>query len=109
MPAIPKPRPKALDKREARREKAQTLLATKRMVRSRDLNRCRICRKPGADEHHVVFRSHGGTDTMDNLVTVCRRCHEDIHGRIVKIGGTARHLKIGRWSDEANDWQWGVS
>ena len=29
--------------------------------------------------HHKVFRSQGGTDTPDNLVTLCRRCHEDLH------------------------------
>ncbi|MCB9643817.1 MAG: HNH endonuclease [Myxococcales bacterium] len=29
--------------------------------------------------HHKVFRSQGGTETPDNLVTLCRRCHEDLH------------------------------
>ncbi|MGH3084700.1 MAG: HNH endonuclease [Gaiellaceae bacterium] len=45
----------------------------RRIVRARDGNRCRNC---GATEklrvHHIV---RGGPDRMDNLVTLCSRCH----------------------------------
>lgn len=29
--------------------------------------------------HHVAFRSHGRSDTMDNLYAVCSTCHDAIH------------------------------
>jgi 5-methylcytosine-specific restriction endonuclease McrA len=30
--------------------------------------------------HHVIPRSKGGKDTLDNLQTLCFRCHEDMPG-----------------------------
>lgn len=33
--------------------------------------------------HHVIFKSQSGPDTMDNLVTVCIYCHDDLHRRRV--------------------------
>ena len=29
--------------------------------------------------HHVVYRSQGGSDVPDNLVTLCRSCHDELH------------------------------
>jgi hypothetical protein len=41
---------------------------------------CEICElRPGVDPHHLTYRSQGGHDTADNLVWVCRECHDDIH------------------------------
>jgi 5-methylcytosine-specific restriction endonuclease McrA len=31
------------------------------------------------DPHHVLRRSQGGLDTLDNLVTLCRACHSWVH------------------------------
>jgi 5-methylcytosine-specific restriction endonuclease McrA len=30
--------------------------------------------------HHVRYRSQAGSDTMDNLVTLCIYCHGKAHG-----------------------------
>jgi hypothetical protein len=36
-----------------------------------------LCRKAGAlDAHHVVKASAGGEDTAENIVLLCRRCHD---------------------------------
>ena len=47
---------------------------TRTLVRARDRNRCRIC---GTTEklsvHHI---RQGAGDSLDNLVTLCRRHHE---------------------------------
>lgn len=40
---------------------------------------CVICGDRGRDIHHVVYRSHGGKDTEDNLVLLCRDCHSHLH------------------------------
>ena len=29
--------------------------------------------------HHIVFRSKGGTNTPDNLITLCKNCHKNLH------------------------------
>jgi 5-methylcytosine-specific restriction endonuclease McrA len=36
----------------------------------------------GLAKHHLIFRSHGGKDTGDNLIWVCGRCHSRFHGII---------------------------
>ncbi len=42
--------------------------------------RCDIYRgKRGLDLHHITPRSRGGRDEEDNLVPLCRECHDDIH------------------------------
>lgn len=40
---------------------------------------CRLCGRPAQDAHHLIFRSHGGDDVPENLIPLCRRCHDSIH------------------------------
>lgn len=46
----------------------------------RDRGRCRNLECPDPrrplDPHHVVKRSLGGADSMDNVVMLCRACHD---------------------------------
>jgi 5-methylcytosine-specific restriction endonuclease McrA len=55
----------------------------KAFVLSRDKYSCQKCEANKAGTklhvHHVVFRSHGGTNSPDNLVTLCESCHAKIH------------------------------
>ena len=46
-------------------------------VLARDNYTCQVCKKKGKilNTHHVIYRSHGGTDRADNLITVCTDCH----------------------------------
>ena len=41
------------------------------------------CQKCGcwttAPPHHIKFRSSGGSDTMENMITLCMKCHEKEH------------------------------
>jgi hypothetical protein len=39
----------------------------------------------GLDPHHVIYRSAGGLDVLNNLITLCRKCHDDIHAGRLKI------------------------
>ena len=46
-------------------------------VFNRDGFTCQCCKKR-SDKlklHHIVFKSHGGTDSVNNLITVCETCH----------------------------------
>lgn len=52
----------------------------------RDGSKCRVCGKsPRTDSsvrlevHHVRRRADGGSDTKDNVVTLCHECHEAHH------------------------------
>lgn len=46
-------------------------------VFARDNYTCQVCKKKNKilNTHHIVYRSHGGTDRADNLITVCTNCH----------------------------------
>lgn len=59
--------------------------AISQAVYRRDDWKCRSCNnRNGLDPHHVIFQSAGGSDTLDNLLALCRKCHDDIHaGRLV--------------------------
>jgi len=30
--------------------------------------------------HHLIFRSHGGTDDFENIMCLCGDCHDKAHG-----------------------------
>ena len=47
-------------------------------VFARDKYTCQVCKKSKDkifNTHHIVYRSHGGSDRADNLITVCTDCH----------------------------------
>ena len=51
---------------------------TKEIVYKRDEGICIFCGAPGLPEAHVVPRSHGGLGVPENIVTVCRKCHDKL-------------------------------
>lgn len=59
--------------------------AIRERVLERDGYGCTAC---GAGDrrqlkvHHIVPRSEGGSNRMENLKTLCHRCHEKAHGKI---------------------------
>ncbi len=52
----------------------------KPLIAERDNYCCRLCGRKADDIHHIVFRSQGGTNEEDNLICLCRACHEKAHG-----------------------------
>lgn len=46
-------------------------------VFARDGYTCQVCKKKNKvlQTHHIIYRSEGGTDRADNLITVCTECH----------------------------------
>lgn len=68
-------------------------------VLDRDLAQCQLCGTGGENRlqlHHVEFRSQGGKHVEDNLVTVCFRCHHDIH--VGKQDITLIEIEPGVWA-----------
>lgn len=57
----------------------------KRAVHERDQRQCICCRKNfddigDLDVHHIVPKGVAGPDTIRNKGSLCRRCHEAMHG-----------------------------
>lgn len=50
----------------------------KMIVYERDHERCIFCGAPGLPEAHVIPRSHGGLGVPQNIITVCRKCHDKL-------------------------------
>ena len=48
---------------------------TKEKVYERDKGKCILCGKPGLPEAHFISRSHLGMGVEENIVTLCRECH----------------------------------
>ena len=74
---------------------------TKEVVLNRDDYTCQYCKGKRKDSklevHHIVFRSQGGSDNQENLITLCHTCHSLLHKgniKLDKIGvkkGTLNH------------------
>ena len=46
------------------------------IVGERDNWRCIYCWRRGNPEAHYIARSHGGLGIPENILTLCRECHE---------------------------------
>lgn len=66
------------------------LLRTDAFVRSEGTCEChrykrRGCRKAvdwvNGHLHHLIFKSHGGSDTLENVAFVRQECHDKVHGK----------------------------
>lgn len=49
----------------------------------RDNYKCQECGKSNCmlEAHHIRARKYGGADTIGNLITLCKKCHDKIKGR----------------------------
>lgn len=50
----------------------------KTAVYRRDCGCCVLCGKPGLPEAHYIPRSRGGMGIEQNIVTLCRTCHNKL-------------------------------
>jgi 5-methylcytosine-specific restriction endonuclease McrA len=51
------------------------------LVLRRDGWRCQMCGSGNnLNVHHQQYRSHSGEDVEQNLITLCDRCHRQVHG-----------------------------
>ncbi len=83
---------------------AEGFYNVKSAVLNRDSYTCQICgaKYTRLEVHHILFKSNGGSDSMDNLVTLCHDCHGKVHsGKLefnkkVKSFKHASHMNIMR-------------
>jgi hypothetical protein len=69
----------------------------KAYVLARDNYTCQHCKGKSKDPklhcHHVIFRSNNGTDTPENLITLCNTCHDNLHAGKIKLSGRKSKTK----------------
>jgi 5-methylcytosine-specific restriction endonuclease McrA len=53
----------------------------KAFILNRDDHTCQHCKSKNKKlhVHHIIFKSNGGTDSPENLITLCEDCHKDLH------------------------------
>lgn len=61
----------------------------------RDNYTCQCCGKKNCrlEVHHVKFRSNGGTDDEENLITLCEDCHKGVHDGTIVINKKPKKSK----------------
>lgn len=62
----------------------------------RDKYTCQLCGKKHTrlEVHHIVYRSQGGTDNENNLITLCEDCHSDIHDDKIVLTRKPKKLNL---------------
>lgn len=70
----------------------------RKKVFKRDHYQCRVCGDTDAlTVHHITPRGEGGTDDLDNLITLCDACHQRVH-RIERV--VLRNTNCRRYVEE---------
>jgi len=69
----------------------------KAYVLHRDNYTCQHCKGKSKDPklqcHHIVFKSKGGTNTSENLITFCSTCHKLLHEGKIKLSRSKSKTK----------------
>lgn len=91
---------------------------TRREVYRRDGWRCALCDSTQYIQiHHAVPRGEGGTDEMQNLITLCADCHALAHGMDLRGWGATKEdvdqaiveyladYYAPNWNPWAKDWR----
>jgi hypothetical protein len=67
----------------------------KAYVLHRDNYTCQKCKtkKGKLHVHHIIFRSNGGTNSPENLITLCESCHSKLHKGEFAIKGAKSKTK----------------
>ena len=60
----------------------------------RDKYTCQCCgaKHTRLEVHHIIYRSKGGKDDLDNLITLCEDCHKKVHAGEITINKKRKKL-----------------
>ena len=67
----------------------------RKAVLHRDNYTCQCCGKKNCrlEVHHIEFRSNGGTDDEENLITLCEDCHKGVHAGTIILNKKPKKSK----------------
>ena len=62
----------------------------------RDNYTCQCCGKKNTrlEVHHIIFRSNGGTNDEENLLTLCEDCHKGVHAGTIVLDNKPKRMKL---------------
>jgi hypothetical protein len=65
-------------------------------VLHRDGYTCQCCGKKNCrlEVHHIKFRSNGGTDDENNLITLCEGCHKKVHDSVITLDKKPKKMNL---------------
>ena len=68
----------------------------RKAVLHRDNYTCQCCgkKKCRLEVHHIIFRSNGGTDNEENLITLCTDCHKGVHASTVVLNKKPKKMNL---------------
>ena len=62
---------------------------TRAYILFRDSYKCHQCKSKSKNNrlevHHIIFRENGGSDEPENLITMCKSCHDELHAGKLKL------------------------
>ncbi len=68
----------------AKRSKEHT--AVQRAGRARDYETCQACgSKEKVEGHHIFDHQYSGAASLDNIITLCHKCHVNVHNGKMNI------------------------
>ena len=62
-------------------ERSWRKIRSEALIRDNHLCKMPGCTKNAKEVHHIVRLIDGGVTTIDNLISLCRKCHHSIYGR----------------------------
>ena len=94
-----------------RQRKWRQEVEAKRVAMKRDKYRCQYCgrnhRAANLSVHHILLKSRGGTNELNNLITLCWqsgcRAHDRAHGMVTSEQRNQGQGALGIRYDEAVD------
>lgn len=55
-------------------------IKAQREGKERDSYVCQICgSRDHVEGHHMIDYQYGGAASADNIITLCRKCHKEVH------------------------------
>ena len=61
-------------------------LNAQKIGRKRDYETCQVCgSKLQPEGHHVFDYQYGGSHSVNNIITLCKKCHNKVHRGIIDI------------------------
>jgi 5-methylcytosine-specific restriction endonuclease McrA len=74
----------------------------KRQIFIRDNGICQYCGSKAVNADHIIPRSRGGEDSLENLVACCRSCNAFATGRVFKDFEDKKRWLLWTRSDPCN-------
>ena len=68
----------------------------RKAVLHRDNYTCQCCGKKNCQlqTHHIIFRSRGGSDDGNNMITLCKECHKGLHDGTIVLNKKPKNLNL---------------